>query len=134
MKTQSSITPKSLQIVDLGKVCKVRMCKNIEQITREDEQIYQYDEVVFKINNRPNLEDDIKQNFEAYFAFGEQYMRKQHEEEEKNKEINRLIHKKEQVDENKTLAQHLVERELDAIMMAQQLIELELQLLEVKLS
>lgn len=130
MKSHSSVIPESIQITGLDNKCRVRLCKNIEEITKDDEKIYQYDEVVFEIDGRPNLEQQIEQNFDSYFSFGEQYMQKQREEQEKSKEIYRLVNNKEQVDENKTLAQQLVERELDSIMLAQQVIELELQMLE----
>ena len=61
-------------------------------------------------------------------------MQKQKEEEAKEKEITRLIDKKQQVEENRILAQQLIERELETAMMAQQLVELELKLWEAKLS
>ena len=129
MKSLSTIEPKQVQITNLGKTCRVRLCKNIEQTTHEDEQLYQYDEVVFLIDNRPNLKTDIENNFDVYFAFGEQYMQKQQEELEREKEVYRLVNKKEQVIENRSLAQQLVERELDNIILAQQLVELELRVL-----
>src|SRR5690606_19393503 len=109
---------------------RVRLCKDVEQVLHEEGAIYQYDEVIFEIDNRPNLRSDLERNFEAYFAYGEQYMRKQKEEAEKSREIDRLIRRKQQVDENRFLAQQLIDRELDAIMLAQQLVELELQILE----
>lgn len=130
MISQSTVRPESVQITELGRKCRVRLRKNIEQIEREGERLYEYDEVIFELDNRPNLRQDIERNFEAYFAFGEQYMKRQREEEEKTKEIDRLVRRKEQVDENRMLAQQLIDRELDVIMLAQQLIELELQILE----
>ena len=133
MRSQSTVFPESIQITSLGRKCRVRLRKNIEQVTREEGQLYQYDEVVFELDNRPNLRSDIERNFEAYFAYGEQYMKKQREEQEKEREIDRLFRRKQQVDENRMLAQQLIDRELDAIMLAQQLVELELQLLEVKM-
>ena len=134
MKSHSSVIPESIQITSLGSICRVRLCKNIEEITKEDEQLYQYDEVVFLIDNRPNLRTDIENNFDIYFGYGERYMQKQKEEEEKEKEISRLIDKKQQVEENRILAQQLIERELDSVILAQQLVELELQFWEAKLS
>jgi hypothetical protein len=134
MKSLSTIEPKQVQITNLGKTCRVRLCKNIEQTTHEDEQLYQYDEVVFLIDNRPNLKTDIENNFDIYFGYGERYMQKQKEEEEKTREITRLIDEKHQIEENRILAQQLIERELDNMILAQQLVELELQLWEVKLS
>lgn len=133
MRSQSTVLPESIQITSLGRKCRVRLRKNIEQVTREEGQLYQYDEVVFELDNRTNLRSDIESNFEAYFAYGEQYMKKQREEQEKEREIDRLFRRKQQVDENRMLAQQLIDRELDAIMLAQQLVELELQLLEVKM-
>ena len=130
MKSQSTVLPESVQITELGRKCRVRLCKDVEQVLHEDETIYQYDEVIFEIDNRPNLRSDIERNFEAYFAYGEQYMKKQREEQEKEREIDRLFRRKQQVDENRMLAQQLIDRELDAIMLAQQLIDLELRVLE----
>ena len=132
MRSQSTVLPESIQITSLGHKCRVRLRKNIEQVTHEEGQLYQYDEVVFELDNRTNLRSDIESNFEAYFAYGEQYMKKQREEQEKEREIDRLFRRKQQVDENRMLAQQLIDRELDAIMLAQQLIELELQILEGK--
>lgn len=134
MKSHSSVIPESIQITSLGSKCRVRLCKNIEEITKEDEQLYQYDEVVFLIDNRSNLRTDIENNFDIYFGFGERYMQKQQEELEREREIYRLVNEKEQVVENKVLAQQLIERELDNMILAQQLVELELQLWEAKLS
>lgn len=134
MKSHSSVTPESIQITSLGSKCRIRLCKNIEEITKEDERLYQYDEVVFLIDNRPNLRTDIENNFDIYFGYGERYMQKQKEEEEKEKEISRLIDKKQQVEENRILARQLIERELDSVILAQQLVELELQFWEAKLS
>lgn len=130
MKTLSTIEPKQVQITNLGKMCRVRLCKNIEQTTHEDEQLYRYDEVIFLIDNRPNLRTDIENNFDVYFGYGERYIQKHQEELEREREIYRLVNEKEQVDENKVLAQQLIEREIDSIIMAQQLIDLELQILE----
>lgn len=130
MRSQSTVLPEPVQITELGRKCRIRLRKNIEQVTREEGQLYQYDEVVFELDNRPNLRQDIERNFEAYFAYGERYMRKQKEELEREREIYRLVNEKEQVVENKVLAQQLIERELDNIILAQQLIDLELQVLE----
>lgn len=130
MRSHSSVIPESIQITSLGGKCRIRLCKNIEEIIKEDEQLYQYDEVVFLIDNRPNLRTDIENNFDIYFGYGERYMQKQQEELEREREIYRLVNEKEQVVENKVLAQQLVEREIDSIIMAQQLIDLELQVLE----
>src|SRR5690554_1169776 len=129
MKFHSSVTPESIQITSLGSTCRVRLRKNIEEITKEDEQLYKYDEVVFLIDNRPNLKTDIENNFDIYFGYGERYMQKQKEEEEREREIYRLVNEKEQVVENKVLSQQLIERELDSVLMAQQLIDLELRVL-----
>ena|SRR5690554_1007450 len=133
MKSHSSVIPESIQITSLGSTCRVRLCKNIEEITKEDEKLYKYDEVVFLIDNRPNLRAYIENNFDIYFGYGERYMQKQKEEEEREREIYRLVNEKEQVVENKVLAQQLVERELDVFMLVQQVIELELQILEGRL-
>lgn len=129
MRSHSSVPPESIQITSLGSKCRVRLCKNIEEITKEDEQLYQYDEVVFLIDNRPNLRADIENNFDIYFGYGERYMQKQQEELEREREIYRLVNEKELVVENKVLAQQLIESELDSILMAQQLIDLELRVL-----
>src|SRR5690554_1179440 len=130
MKSHSSVIPESIQITSLGSTCRVRLCKNIEEITKEDEQLYRYDEVVFLIDNSLNLRANIENNFDIYFGYGERYMQKQKEEEEREREMYRLVNEKEQVVENRVLAQQLVERELDSVLMAQQLIALELRLLE----
>ena len=129
MRSQSTALPEPVQITELGRKCRVRLRKNIEQVTREEEQLFQYDEVVFELDNRPNLRADIENNFDIYFGYGERYMQKQKEEEEREREIYRLVNEKEQVVENKVLAQQLIERELDSILMAQQLIDLELRVL-----
>ena len=130
MKSHSSVLPEEIQITSLGSKCRVRLCKNIEEITKEDEQLYQYDEVVFLIDNLPNLRTDIENNFDIYFGFGERYIQKQQEELEREKEMYRLVNEKEQVVENRSLAQQLVEKELDNIILAQQLVDLELQIME----
>lgn len=129
MRSQSTVLPEPVQITELGRKCMVRLRRNIEQVTREEEQLYKYDEVIFLIDNRPNLRSDIENNFDIYFGYGERYMQKQQEELEREREIYRLVNEKEQVVENKVLAQQLIEREIDSILMAQQLIDLELRVL-----
>lgn len=104
MKVQSAVEPDPIEITNLGKRCRVRMRENIEQIIRDDEQLYQYDEVVFEIDCRLNLRKDIEQNFAIYFQYGEQYMENQRIEQEKQREIDRLIREKELVEEQLNLA------------------------------
>src|SRR5690606_24745135 len=96
MKSRSTVLPEPVQITELGRKCRVRLRKNIEQVEREGERLYEYDEVIFELDNRPNLKQDIERNFEAYFAYGEQYMKKQREEQEKEREIDRLFRRKQQ--------------------------------------
>lgn len=95
MKVYSDVQPQPVQLVDLGKVTRARLAKNVQPHTTEESTGYQYDEVVFEITSKPNLQSQIEQDFEIYFAYGLQYMEQQNLNAIKQAELARLIQKSE---------------------------------------
>jgi hypothetical protein len=69
MKTQSYATPEQISIKIIGKLCKVRLTENVEQIETEENTVYQYDEYTFQTAYREGLQEKIENNVELYLDF-----------------------------------------------------------------
>ena len=95
LKTQSNIQPQPIVLSTLGKEVTIRMATNIEEKTREEDDgtniYFEYNEVVFKMPHRDNLQKDIEENFDIYFSYGIQYMEQQEVLKNKKSEVQRLI-------------------------------------------
>ena len=95
LKTQSSIKPQPVVITKLDKLATIRMATNIEEKTREEDDganiYFEYDEVVFKMPHRDNLQKDIEENFDIYFSYGIQYMEQLEALKSKRSEVQRLV-------------------------------------------
>ena len=113
LRTQSSVEPQAINISILNKIATVRMAKNVEQKTREDENggstYYEYDEVFFKMPFRSNLQQDIDRNFDIYFGYGIQCMEQQEILKSKQNEVQRLISSLELPNELQVLMLAIVE-------------------------
>jgi len=72
MRSQSKDIPATFRIKNIIlDVATIRLVKNIEPYEDEETSGYRYDEVDLKLQDRPNLEDYITDNFEALYAQGE---------------------------------------------------------------
>ena len=95
LKTQSNIQPQPIVLSTLGKEVTIRMATNIEEKTREEDDgtniYFEYNEVVFKMPHRDNLQKDIEENFDIYFSYGIQYMEQQEVLKNKKSEVQRLV-------------------------------------------
>ena len=96
MKVQSSEIPEQIWIrKNDGKNIYVKLRTNIEEKTREEDDgtniYFEYNEVVFKMPHRDNLQKDIEENFDIYFSYGIQYMEQQEVLKNKKSEVQRLI-------------------------------------------
>ena len=137
LKITGSVIPQQINIVQIENVAKIRLTKNCQEKVIENEfnelgnRIeYEYDEVVFEIPYRENITNDIQSNFEIWFVFGEQFMQKTEQIKQATLELEKLIAGKELPEVNKILAQELIEREIENIVLGQQLIDIELRLIE----
>lgn len=70
MKSQSTIYPETIHISAARKgVRGVWLRKDVEQIEgQEGETLYEYEEVWFKLNDRPDIDSYIQANFDQLFA------------------------------------------------------------------
>lgn len=134
LKITGSVIPQQINIVQIDNIAKIRLTKNCQEKTIEgefDSRIeYEYDEVIFEISYRENIISDIQSNFETWFAFGEQFMQKKENIKQANLELEKLIQRKELPEIHRILTQELVERELENIILGQQLVDLELRLIQ----
>lgn len=69
MKAQSGSSPDIVKIVAIGRDAKVWLRENIIEKTKTNDGVtetyYEYDEYVFTIPNRPNIEAYVNTNFDA---------------------------------------------------------------------
>lgn len=95
MKSRSTVQPEKISVIKIGEQAKVRLTANSQLKTIENEQgqpeIYEYDEVVFEMPYKENLNRDIEDNFELYFAHGIRYMEQQEVLKNKKHEVQRLV-------------------------------------------
>lgn len=84
MKVKSMNKPNSIEIINIDNSVLIKLNKDIveeekEMVVRnseslEDEKLkyieYEYTQVSFKLDNRPNLKDTIESNFDLYFEYG----------------------------------------------------------------
>lgn len=96
MIVQSSIKPNSIEIQYIkDNITHIRLRKNIKEITKEENDeiitMFEYDEVIFQTDNIPNLTQQIENNFDLYFNFGQQQMELEKSKEEAEKKIYNLI-------------------------------------------
>ncbi|BAO04870.1 uncharacterized protein CBO05P1_151 [Clostridium botulinum B str. Osaka05] len=105
MLVQSSIKPKSIEVQNIkNNLSHIRLRKNIKQITKEENGqtivMFEYEEVIFDIENTNNLIQQIENNFELFFNYGLQQMELNKSKEEAEKKIYNLIQQYELVDLN----------------------------------
>ena len=132
LKITGSAIPQQIDIIQIDNIAKIRLTKNCQEKIIENElnnrTDYEYDEVVFEIPYRENIINDIQSNFEIWFVFGEQFMQKEERIKQATLELEKLIAGKELPEINKILAQELIEREIENIVLGQQLVDIELRL------
>ena len=105
--TKSTVKPNQITII-LGERAKVYLAKDITETQMDDLQIiFTYNEVVFEIDNRDNLQQSIEENFELYWQYGEQQMQYTKDIAEKQQQLHHLIDKMTLVDELKQAKQLL---------------------------
>ena len=100
--TKSTVKPNQITIIP-GKRAKVYLAKDIAETTETQmdtqQTIFTYNEVVFEIDNRENLQQSIESNFELYWQYGEQQMQYAKDIAEKQQQLHQLIDKMTLVDE-----------------------------------
>ncbi|HCL4447051.1 TPA: hypothetical protein N2D16_002655 [Clostridium botulinum] len=102
---QSSTKPKEIEIQYVkDNIAHIRLRKSIKEITKEENQqttiIFEYEEVIFDIDNINNLIEQIENHFDLYFDYGQQQMDLQKAKEEAEKKIYNLIKEYKLVDLN----------------------------------
>lgn len=71
MISQSNIYPQkmSLRKVEQGLVC-ARLTRNVKEVEKDEEAIYEYEETEVHVVDRPNLKDFITEHFDTFFENG----------------------------------------------------------------
>lgn len=71
--TESNVQPYAVQVEEHEGRKTVRLADNIRQEQREDCSVYVYDEVVFELPaDRTDTDEEIREDFDAWWAYGSQ--------------------------------------------------------------
>ncbi|NCI19883.1 hypothetical protein EJM73_08210 [Clostridium botulinum] len=125
MLIESTVEPQKIKIQYIkDHIVHIRLRKNIEQITKEENGqsiiMFEYDEVIFDIDNTNDLIEQIENNFDLYFNYGLQQMELKQSKEEAEKKIYSLINQHKLVDlnnntESATILLTLLMSEIDVL-------------------
>lgn len=127
MKAESTVRPNSpFEIEQNADMATVIFYQNIEEKQEEDRIKYIYDEYRIDIPYRPNLEESINKNIQAW-------LQKAIEKENEPKPIS----DKEKIailnEQNNQLGVQISEREINEMVLGMQLSDLEIQILELQM-
>ena len=127
MKAESTVRPNSpFEIEQNADMATVIFYQNIEEKQEEDQIKYIYDEYRIDIPYRPNLEESINKNIQAW-------LQKAIEKENEPKPIS----DKEKIailnEQNNQLGVQISEREINEIVLGMQMSDLEIQILELQM-
>lgn len=127
MKAESTVRPNSpFEIEQNADMATVIFYENIEEKQEEDQIKYTYDEYRIDIPCRPNLEESINKNIQAW-------IQKAIEKENEPKPIS----DKEKIailnEQNNQLGVQISEREINEIVLGMQMSDLEIQILELQM-
>ena len=127
MKAESTVRPNSpFEIEQNADMATIIFYENIEEKQEEDQLKYTYDEYRIDIPYRPNLEESINKNIQAW-------IQKAIEKENEPKPIS----DKEKIailnEQNNQLGVQISEREINEIVLGMQLSDLEIQILELQM-
>ncbi|HDK7195083.1 TPA: hypothetical protein PTV74_003393 [Clostridium botulinum] len=125
MLIESTVEPQKIKIQYIkDHMVHIRLRKNIEQVTKEENGqsiiMFEYNEVIFDIDNTNNLIQQIENNFDLYFNYGLQQMELNKSKEEAEKKIYNLIQQYKLVDlndntESVTILLTLLMSEIDSL-------------------
>ncbi|APR02469.1 hypothetical protein [Clostridium botulinum] len=125
MLIESTVEPQKIKIQYIkDHMVHIRLRKNIKQITKEENGrhivMFEYDEVIFDIDNTDNLIKQIENNFDLYFNYGLQQMELNKSKEKAEKQIYNLINQHKLVDlnnntESATMLLTLLMSEIDSL-------------------
>lgn len=127
MKAESTVRPNSpFEIEQNADMATVIFYENMEEKQEEDRIKYTYDEYRIDIPYRPNLEESINKNIQAW-------LQKAIEKENEPKPIS----EKEKIailnEQNNQLGVQISEREINEIVLGMQMSDLEIQILELQM-
>lgn len=127
MRAESNIKPESPFIIEvIGDMASVRFFTDITKKIKEDEEVWEYNEYLLTVRNRPGLKEAIEKNYDKWLQLAIDKEKEPKPETEREK-ILRLEK------ENKLLGIEISEREIQEIILGQQISELEIQLLELQI-
>ena len=140
MKSQSTINP---QIIELqysdSQYSYFYLRKNVvknsiilDEKNNITQDMYDYDEVKLKIYNRANSEQYIQDNFDSLWLIAEKQLAEEELRIQKEQQIYKMINGLELPEQVQLLANQLIDRELDTLVLGQQYVELELRLLKLE--
>ena len=127
MKAESTVRPNSpFEIEQNADVATIIFYENIEEKQEEDQIKYIYDEYRIDIPYRPNLEESINKNIQAWLqkAFEKENEPKPISDKEKIAILN---------EQNNQLGVQISEREINEIVLGMQMSDLEIQILELQM-
>ena len=127
MKAESTVRPNSpFEIEQNADMATVIFYENIEEKQEEDQIKYIYDEYRIDIPYRPNLEESINKNIQAWLqkAFEKENEPKPISDKEKIAILN---------EQNNQLGVQISEREINEIVLGMQMSDLEIQILELQM-
>ena len=127
MKAESTVRPNSpFEIEQNADMATIIFYENIEEKQEEDQIKYTYDEYRIDIPYRPNIEESINKNIQAW-------LQKAIEKENEPKPIS----DKEKIailnEQNNQLGVQISEREINEIVLGMQMSDLEIQILELQM-
>lgn len=127
MKAESTVRPNSpFEIEQNADMATIIFYENIEEKQEEDQIKYTYDEYRIDIPYRPNLEESINKNIQAWL---QKAIKKENEPKPvSDKEKIAILN-----EQNSQLGVQISEREINEIMLGMQLSDMEIQILELQM-
>ena len=127
MKAESTVRPNlSFEIEQNADMATVIFYENIEEKQEEDQIKYTYDEYRIDIPYRPNIEESINKNIQAW-------IQKAIEKENEPKPISDKVKIAILNEQNNQLGVQISEREINEIVLGMQMSDLEIQILELQM-
>ena len=127
MRAESNIKPESPFIIEvIGDMASVRFFSDITKKIKEDEEVWEYNEYLLTVRNRPGLKETIENNYDEWLKLAI----KKEKEPKPECEREKLLRLEE---DNQLLGIELSEREIQEIIQGQLISDLEIQLLELQL-
>ncbi len=116
--SSSRTAPQPITLYPLPRnLTQIQLTKNVveTQETHEEETytLYTYEEVIFNVRTKDNLQEEVESNFDLYWQFGETQIAKEHAERENATRMAELIKQMKLTGELDGIITALMEQEFD---------------------